>query len=418
MQRVLILEPDAALRVALERSISVAGYAVRALGSRSELSEEDPRGYVAFLLDLSTRADIGVIASLTAAAPGAPVIAMTSLDAHELAVAALHAGARDVLHKPFSIRTLERALAVSGSVHPHVALGCPGGKPDPVMQRLLREAEAVARSDATVQILGEPGSGRLELARFVHAASPRRAAPLRVFDCEAPDAPRRARESVAFGAATGARPLDERETDTLVLVEPAALPRPVQERLAASFIGGPSVDGGASAQRRFLLVTSRPLRDEERLQPVLRLRLDVLMLRVPPLRERPGDIARLAIAFLERHALEMGTEPPHVGPGAIAALCERAWPGNVRELDRVMRSAVMLYSGQPLDVAGLFRDQRSIESPAAELLDLRELERRTVERSLLLHRGNRTHAARALGISVRTLRNKIRDYGLRSDASL
>lgn len=418
MQRVLILEPDAALRGALERSVSGAGYAARAFGSRSALSEEDPRGYVAFLLDLSTRADIAVVASLTAAAPGAPVIAMTSLDAHELAVAALQAGARDVLHRPFSIRTLERALAASGSVHPHVELGSPGGELDPVMQRLLREAESVARSDATVQIFGEPGSGRLQLARFVHAASPRRAAPLRVFDCEAPEAPRRACESFGLAAATGAQPLDRREPDTLVLVEPGALPRPAQERLAASLIGGPSIDDGAGSQRRLLLITSRPLRDEERLQPVLRLRLDVLTLRVPPLRERPGDIARLAFAFLERHALEMGTEPPHVGPGVIAAFCERTWPGNVRELDRTMRRAVMLYPGQPLDVAGLFRSQRSTESPPAELLDLRELERRTVERSLQLHRGNRTHAARALGISVRTLRNKIRDYGLRGGASL
>ncbi len=420
MQRVLILEPDAALRAALERAVMNAGFAVRALGSRSSLRDDDPCGYVAFLVDLSTRKDVDTIASLTGAAPAAAVIAMSSLDDHELAVGALHAGARDVLHRPFSIRILERALAASGPPRAHSALGSHGVGLDPGMQQLLREAETIARSDATVQVLGERGSGRRELARFLHAASPRRAAPLRVLECEAPDVLPQARECFGFvarGSATGAQPFGAGDGGTLVLAEPGALPDPMQERLVASWLGASSL-AGAGGERRLLLVTSRPLRDEGRLRPVLRLRFDVLTLRVPPLRERPGDTARLALAFLERHALTAGVEPPYVGPRALAALCDYPWPGNVSELDRVMQRAVLLYAGQPLDVAGLFRGRRSAALPTAELLDLRELERRTVERSLALHRGNRTHAARALGISVRTLRNKIRDYGLRGDAAL
>ena len=134
-----------------------------------------------------------------------------------------------------------------------------------------------------------------------------------------------------------------------------------------------------------------------------------------PLRARRGDVPLLARAFLERFARSAGSEPPRLGPRALEALAELPFRGNVRELENLMRRAAVLFPDREVDVARLLGPGPAAAPALPEglrCLNLRELERAAIERSLAQTRGNRTLASRALGINVRTLRNKIRLYGL------
>lgn len=414
MRRVLIVDRDRALREALAHSVRAAGFEADALATSAEVWQRDGRSYSALLFDVANAADARALDALVRRSPTLVAIAMGSGEPRGLVLAALRAGARDYLRKPFPIRALERALATVGR-DPQRASGGPELlRADPKMESLLREADALARTDATLELIGEPGSGRRRLARFVHSVSGRRAAPFLVVDCESLGGALAARE--LFGDEGGARArrggsLEGSAGGTLVLVEPGLLDAKAQARLLAALLAGTSADASVS-ERRLLLVTREALRDDERLSRDLRLRLDVLALTVPPLRERPADIELLARVFLERHAHAAGLETPQLGSEALAALCARRWPGNVRELESLMHRAALLFAGREVDVDALLRGRLAAAATRSESLDLRALERRAVERSLDLHRGNRTHAARALGISVRTLRNKIREYAL------
>ncbi|MDJ0869724.1 MAG: helix-turn-helix domain-containing protein, partial [Myxococcota bacterium] len=131
----------------------------------------------------------------------------------------------------------------------------------------------------------------------------------------------------------------------------------------------------------------------------------------PPLRERPRDIEWLAQLLLERAARARGAPTPRLSRGALDVLVHHAFPGNVRELENLTERAVLLFAGREVDVERLL-DRGQPAAPLSETLNLRDLERQAVVRSLALHHGNRTRASQALGISVRTLRNKIRSYGL------
>ncbi|RIK91683.1 MAG: hypothetical protein DCC71_24915, partial [Proteobacteria bacterium] len=173
--------------------------------------------------------------------------------------------------------------------------------------------------------------------------------------------------------------------------------------------------GDAGCDVRVVVVARRRPADDLRLCPALRLRLDVLVFALPPLRERPADVGQLARAFAERAALAHGSAPPILLDDAIAALRALPLPGNAHELAALMERAAALFAGRELDVAALLA-RRPLgaprTAPEAETFELRTLERSAIERALARFGGNRTHAAKALGISVRTLRNKIREYAL------
>jgi two-component system response regulator PilR (NtrC family) len=414
VQRVLIVEPDAGLRALLGDCVRAAGWRADPVADFAAARTRVPREHTVALVDVASEADLSALAELCARAPDRVTVAMTPRDRLALSVAALRHGARDVLGKPFDVRALERALAVATSLRMHTAeslAAALGALAAPAS--LLREVEAAARTDATLQIVGEAGTGRRRLARLVHAASPRRCGPLVAIDGEAV-----AGELERWASDPLAAALRAAQGGTLVLATPEALPAPAQARLLEAL---------ATPRRhdvRVIAVARRRLRDEPRLVPELRLRLDVLVLALPPLRERTEDLERLARSLAERWAALEGTAPPRLGPELLAALRRHPFPGNLVELDALMRRAATLFPGRDVDPRALLAGPRaSAGGPAAEAasdavdpdatLDLRELERRAVVRALALHGGNRTHAARALGISVRTLRNKIQAYGLR-----
>jgi two-component system response regulator HydG len=430
VRRVLIVEPDDGLRSDLLRVLRSAGYEADA---EREAAEERIAGggYQAAILDVSS-AGLVELERLAAAAPDLALVVTGAEPSVALAVEAMKRGARDFLRKPFDVRRLEAAL---DAVFERDRCGCAAAgvslrTEDPAMQRLLAKAEAAAVTEATVQIVGESGTGKDLLARFVHLKSARRSGPFVVVNCAA--LAESLWESELFGVERGVFPgaMESRpgrvaaaDAGTLLLDEVSEVALSLQPKLLR-VLQEREVHpvGGLAARRvdvRILSTTQRDLRAEveaRRFREDLYYRLDVIVLGIPPLRERPADIRLLARSFLERFAEANGKEPPLLHETSLRKLVRHPFPGNVRELENLMRRAVLLHPGREIDVDRLL-GRRGVSGDAHGVLrgslNLRELQRRAILRSLAHTGGNRTEASRQLGISVRTLRNKIRQYGLR-----
>jgi two-component system response regulator FlrC len=301
---------------------------------------------------------------------------------------------------------------------------------DPGMIRLISTIEGVASSQATVLIQGESGTGKELLARFIHNRSPRAHRPFIAVNCAAlPDG---LLESELFGhergAFTGAliRKIGKFEmahTGTLLLDEisemnlslQAKLLRVLQER-EVDRIGGRDP---VSINIRVIATTNRALYrevEQGRFREDLYYRLNVFPVTVPPLRDRVIDIPLLARHFVSQSAMRNGLTQPALSESASAHLQRLAWKGNVRELENVMERAVLL-AGQgpilsehcPAEQSGETQVQPACPQQPANG-SLWEMERELIFKTLARVKDNRTHAAKELGISIRTLRNKLREY--------
>lgn len=300
---------------------------------------------------------------------------------------------------------------------------------DPAMLATLRRAEQVAQSDATVLITGESGTGKEVLARRIHQASRRDGGPFVALNCAAvPDA---LLESELFGYERGAfsgavarrvGKFEAADGGTILLDEVSEMDVRLQAKLLR-VLQERELDrlGGAAPVRvdvRVLATSNRSLPAEVaagRFRADLYFRLNVVGLCIPALRDRPGDIAALAQHYARHFAVANALPPRALSDEALRRLQRHDWPGNVRELENTVHRAVLLAVG---DTIGL----DAVELPAAAPLpaaSTASLVGRTVEaveRDLILQTlrhtgGNRTHAASILGISIRALRNKLRDYG-------
>lgn len=408
MEHVLIVEPDAALATLLVDCVRSGGWRVDTVSGLAAAAAESPRASTLILANLADQADVEQVSRLCRRPDPPLMIAMAQRDRLDLAIGALRGGARDFLAKPFDVRALERALSLASARRPYgtARLLATGDAEDPSMRALLARAEAAARAEVTIMIHGESATGRRRLARFVHGRSARASRPLVEVDADALE-PRQAVTDL-FGSERGAFHLAA--GGSLLLVEPGALAPHAQQRLLEATIGRTAAEAP-----RLLLVSERPLREDPRLRPDLRLRLDVVSLRVPPLRERPRELVRLVGVLAEHHAAAQGVPAPRFGPEALAALRAHPFAGNLREVENLAQRAVLCSAGADVDVPALLAARplpRRPPAPEAPVLELRELERRAIVRALALHAGNRTHAARTLGISVRTLRNKLHQYQL------
>lgn len=301
---------------------------------------------------------------------------------------------------------------------------------DPAMKLVLELANKAAPRDATVLIEGESGVGKEVLARYIHAKSPRKGGPFIAVNCAA--LPENLLESELFGhekgAFTGATARKQGKFEladggTLLLDEISEMAFSVQAKLLRA-LQERQIDrvGGrypVPVNVRVIATTNRDLEKEVRegsFRLDLYYRLNVVPLRIPPLRQRKADIISLAEVFLARQAGKYGVTPKTLDAGAKAFLEEYHWPGNVRELENLMERVSIFVDSDVVrkeDVERLLRLGPGTEEKLltdANVMTLKEVEKRMIMNALRRHNGNRTHAAKILGISVRTLRNKLKEY--------
>jgi two-component system, response regulator FlrC len=366
-----------------------------------------------------------------------PIIACgTSTDARA-AVAAIHAGAKEYIPLPPDPELIAAVLAAVTRDSRELIYR------DESMAHVVKLAQQIAPSDASVLVTGESGTGKEVLARYVHNRSNRSRAPFISVNCAA--IPEALLESELFGhekgAFTGAIArrigrFEEATGGTLLLdeiseMEPrlqAKLLRAIQERVIDRVGGTRPVP----VDIRIIATSNRNLVEAVRegtFREDLLFRLNVVNLKIPPLRERPADVLELAQHFIKKYSDANGVAVRPLSPEARRTLVLNRWPGNVRELENTIHRAVLLATGDEIGADGILTPEGTrldqVKGPAAVVhatmaaeAVTRALVGRTVadvERDLILETlrhclGNRTHASNILGISIRTLRNKLNEY--------
>lgn len=380
----------------------------------------------------------GLVRALSTERMSVPVVACgVNVSAH-CAAQAIRDGACEFLPLPPQADLITAILeAVSSESHTLVAR-------DPAMLETLRRAEQVAGADASILVLGESGTGKEILARHIHRRSRRASGPFVALNCAA--IPDNLLESELFGHEKGAfsgavarriGKFEAADGGTLLLDEisemdirlQAKLLRALQER-EIDRLGG---SGPVRVNVRILATSNRDLLQDVavgRFREDLYFRLNVIALHIPPLRERPQDIAALADHFARKYADVNGLPYRRLTDAAFTQLKSSHWRGNVRELENTIHRAVLLATGETIDVEALaipavrpcnmptalagVPSRQTVEARGdmAALVGRRmeDVERDFIIQTLQHTFGNRTHAATILGISIRALRNKLRDY--------
>ncbi|HEU0037580.1 MAG TPA: sigma 54-interacting transcriptional regulator [Kofleriaceae bacterium] len=439
VQRVLLLGPDDEARRAMHLMLDRAGKQVAAMAE-----VDGAKRY------LEQHACDAVIAAADAAKQLAgngapPIVAVIRPRDVGRAVALLDAGVADVVSEPIDELALTLALRhVATLPRRRVEANGAGAPPSLVgdseaMHKLRATIEQIAKTRSTVLILGESGTGKELVARSIHELSPRRGRRFVAINCAA--IPAALLESELFGHKRGAftdavrdKPglFEDADGGTLFLDEVGELPLPLQAKLLRALQEGEIRRVGdtvsVKVDVRLVAATLRDLADDVaagRFREDLYYRLNVLPLRIPPLRERSSDIPMLARFFAARHAERHGLASSELSDEVCELLRAEPWPGNVRELENVVERALVLADG-PIDaeflatvmhVRGGSRPASEDESSAAgnELSikkATRELEQDLIKRALVATQGNRTNAAKLLEISHRALLYKMKEYGI------
>ncbi|MFN6954006.1 MAG: nitrogen regulation protein NR(I) [Acetobacteraceae bacterium] len=467
---VLIADDDRAIRTVLTQALSRAGYNVRATSSAATLWRwvEDGQGDLVITdVVMPDENGLDLLPRIRRVRPDLRVVVMSAQSTFTTAVKAAQRGAFEYLPKPFDLNEL---IAVVGR-----ALAAPAPRPEtpaeeseeklpligrsPAMQEIYRTVARLTTTDLTVMITGESGTGKELVARALHDYGKRRSGPFVAINMAA--IPRELIESELFGhergAFTGALTrgvgrFEQAAGGTLFLDEIGDMPPEAQTRLLRVLQEGEftTVGGRApiKANVRIVAATHRDLRQAIRqglFREDLFYRLNVVPIRLPPLRERTEDIALLARHFLERAAAG-GLPAKVLDAAAIERLRRHSWPGNVRELENLMRRLAALHPAETIgaDVvdaelsdaapppeaaapAGADTLERAVERhlsavlaahreglPVSDLYDrvLAEVERPLLRLALAANRGNQIKAAAMLGLNRNTLRKKIRDLEL------
>ena len=472
---VLVADDDAAIRTVVRQALVRAGYNVRTTDSVAGLWKlvEDGQGDVVITdVILPDANGLDAIPGLLDKRPGLPVIVMSAQNTLATAVRATEQGAFEYLPKPFDLDELTRAVAsaLAQSRAARVKIADPRASDDNLpligrsaaMQDVYRTIARVVPTDLTVMILGESGTGKELVAQALHDLGPRRTGPFVPVNMAA--IPRELIESELFGhergAFTGAAArvsgrFEQAQGGTLFLDEIGDMPMDAQTRLLRVLQSGEfTTVGGSRAMRadvRIIAATHKDLRrliDAGQFREDLFYRLNVVPIRLPPLRARADDIGELARHFLARAEAE-GLPRKLLDPSAIERMRSHSWPGNVRELENLMRRLAALAREETITAAAVENvlsesgrlpaeadagDGRgmaaSVEAhlsryfmtfgddlPPDGLYDrvLAELERPLLTLSLLATNGNQIRAAKLLGINRNTLRKKLND--LRIDAA-
>jgi len=436
MNNVLIVDDEVAMRAALEASFRRGGWCVQtATGVSDALSKFRTGPFELVVTDMRMTDGDGlqVMQGVRAFVPETPVILLTAYGSVPGAVQAIREGACDYLQKPVSFEqlesTAERFLAshnVSGKGEPlFEGIACSAR-----FRAVIARAQRVSQTDADILIEAESGTGKELLARLIHRSSPRSEGPFVAVNCSA--FPDNLLESELFGhvrgAFTGAHgpkagKFELADGGTLLLDEIGEMPLALQPKLLR-VLQEREVDrlGDTRPVRvnmRVIATTNRSLRDDVdagRFRADLYYRLNVVPITIPPLRERLEDIPALAKHFLRKHEPKSQCGLFEISPELAEQLQEHDWPGNVRELENFIRRALALSSGTVLPAQPMEENSQSRRADGREALrsgvTLQSMERQLLEKTLEATGGNRTRTAELMGLSLRTVRNKIREYGL------
>ncbi|RMD85951.1 MAG: sigma-54-dependent Fis family transcriptional regulator [Candidatus Dadabacteria bacterium] len=457
-KKILVVDDDERMQVALKSALSKKGYDVLIAGDGGMAWEIFSREIVDLVIsdqNMPVMSGDELLSKIKEEGKNVPFIMITAYGTIDGAVKAMQMGAADFITKPFSVGDLERVVKRVFALNSGTLEAAPlkGKKKrgsiitrDPSMIRIIEIAEAVAQSDATVLIQGESGTGKEVMARFIHHSSPRRKQAFVAVNCAA--LPENLLESELFGhekgAFTGAQSAKPGKFElahggTILLDEISEMDIALQAKLLR-VLQEQEVDrvGGRepiSVDVRVIATTNRNLEEmvrQGKFREDLYYRLNVIPITLPPLRERKGDIKLLVEHFMNEYLKDGGWALPH---DVLVELERYSWPGNVRELQNAVKRASILSRGDShIKGAHFFlpktgnlssevvvekdnrQEDRKEEDDSQDLiirsgLTVSEMEKRLILETLKATGNNRTQAAKLLGISIRTLRNKLNEYG-------
>ncbi len=417
--KILIVDDDPQMRIALSEALTRLGYSAdTSCDGQEAIKRLSSANYALVITDMKMPRMDGLSFLREARKRwNLPVLVITGFGTVENAVEAMKEGATDYLMKPFSFETLGKAIESIISIHQEHEIITE----DPEMKRILTLAGNLAGSEITVLITGESGTGKELIARFIHRVSKRREGPFVAVNCAA--IPDNLLESELFGYEKGAfTGATERKAGkfelasggTILLDEIGEMPMTLQAKLLRVLqereidrIGGKRP---VPIDVRVIATTNRDLQKEcleGRFREDLYYRLNVFPIRIPSLRERKGDIPALALHFVKKFSSLSGKRIKGLTDQAIEILRERQWRGNVRELENVIQRATVIASGDMIRPEDLMFD--NMDNPQVPGM-IREMEKDLILRTLKEVQGNKTKAAKILGVSVRTIRNKLNEY--------
>lgn len=457
MRKILVVDDEEEMRLALKEALTRKGYSVELASDGAQALEKmGAKGYGMVISDMRMPGAGGmeVLKGVKKADPNTPVLLVTAFGTVEKAVEAVKLGAVDFILKPFTLEALEMTVDKAFRNAEATASFETNGKAmvsnGSAMSRVLSLAMVAASSDATVLISGESGTGKEMLSRFIHSRGQRANRPFVAVNCACiPDG---LLESELFGhekgAFTGAGSqrlgkFEQADRGTILLDEvsemdlrlQAKLLRVVQEREVERLGGKAPVP----VDIRIIATTNREMKKEireGRFREDLFYRLNIFPLTLPPLRERTEDLGLLAEHFMRRFSAKYSRGLEEISAEALGYILRYPWPGNIRELENTIERAVLVSTGTVLEIDGLLmgQDLEGTMEPSANIpaniiaaadataaakpchsgvnaMTLRDMEKGLICRTLDDVDGNRTRAAGILGISVRTLRNKLKEYG-------
>ena len=438
-ESILVIDDEESMRLALSETLSRSGHQVDCVSNGYDALKKVQSSSLKLIITdvrMPKMDGMEVLQEIKKVSPQIPVIMITAYGTIHNAVEAMKKGAVDYILKPFSFEELnavvERAL-VNGKKQEAAVKDDQKYREivtrDPEMLRLINLVKSVASSTSTILIQGESGTGKELFARYIHQHSERKGKSFVAVNCAA--IPENLLESELFGyekgAFTGAvskrsGKFELADGGTILLDEVSEMDSQLQAKLLRVLqefeidrVGGREP---VPIDVRVVATTNVDLKqavEERKFREDLFYRLNVIPLKIPPLRERREDIHLLVDHFVKKHSLKCQKEVPQISPEVLSVLKDFEWRGNVRELENVIERTVLLHKDEVLLPEHLIieevdRSEEEKGSSSASNGSVKEMEKELILKTLEELEGNRTHAARALGISIRTLRNKLKEY--------
>jgi len=444
---ILVIDDQDLMRESLQESLERFGYSVRAFGNGKDAIKSFLEGGIdAVITDLKMpeMSGIDVLNRCKQIAPDVPIIVITAFGTVETAVHAMKQGAFDYIKKPFEPDEIDMVLrnaverralmAENEYLRARIAedrqVSFVAGE-SRAMKAVVAEADKIAATSSTVLLYGESGTGKEVIARTIHAKSPRAGSPFLAVNCAALSAG--LLESELFGhekgAFTGADRMRKGRFElahggTILLDEVSEIDINLQAKLLRVLQEREFERVGSSDTRkadvRVIATTNRDLTKtvrEGRFREDLYFRLNVLPLRVPPLREHIEDIPALVAHFIEKCAVTVGRRLKGVAPEALRKLEEYHWPGNIRELENIIERAAVLAAGDRIelcDISPSLNGGRMMSiSNEVQITTVEEMERKLITAVLERFDWHQKRSAEVLGIGVRTLRDKMKKWDLK-----